>query len=221
MARVLVIAPHMDDEVLGCGGTIAKHVDAGDHVEVAILCHRAYDHRFDAKANEIERANAEAARRTLGYARVRFLDLPDERLYANLQETLGPLETAVREARPDVAYVPHPGDLNQDHRTAAHASNIALRAIGAPGVRRVLAFEVPSATEQTFAATAPAFAPNVFVDISAQLERKIDAMRAYERESRAFPHPRSAEALRALAAVRGAQSLRPAAEAFMLMRETV
>ena len=94
----------------------------------------------------------------------------------------------------------------------AHAANVALRSTAAPFARRVLAYEVPSGTEQTFAA-------NVYVDIESQLERKLAALAAYERESRPFPHPRSAEALRARAQVRGVECGRAAAEAFVLLRE--
>ena len=221
MVHVLVIAPHMDDEVLGCGGAIARGVDAGDTVDVCVVCNRAYGRVYDSAAIEVERANALQAKKILGYSGLRFLDLPDERLYAHLQELLEALERVIVEIKPDIVYICHAGDLHQDHRTVAHASNIALRAITAPFVRRVLAYEVPSGTEQVFPGTSETFMPNVFIDIEAQLDRKVAAMAAYGRESRAFPHPRSEEALRARACVRGAQCGQAASEAFVMLRETL
>lgn len=221
MARVLVIAPHMDDEVLGCGGVISRHVDEGHEVDVCVVCNRAYGRVYNWDVIEAEKANARRAQEILAYSGLRFLDMPDERLYAHLQELLEVLEKVVAETKPDIVYTSHAGDLHQDHRTVAHASNVALRAIAAPIARRVLAYEVPSGTEQAFSTTTEAFMPNVFVDIERQLDRKLKAMIAYERENRAFPHPRSVEMLRARALVRGAQCGRAAAEAFVLLRETL
>ncbi len=219
MARILVIAPHMDDEVLGCGGTIARHVDAGDEVAVSIVCHRVYQRQFDAAANEAERASTRRASTILGYGVLEFLDLPDERLHMHFQELLDALERAVATFRPEIVYVPHAGDLHQDHRTVAHGSNIALRALSANAPQRVLAYEVPSSTEQVFPNTSIPFVPNVFIDIEGQLDRKLAAMAAYERESRPSPHPRSPEMLTARARLYGTQCRRAAAEAFMLLRE--
>lgn len=219
MTRVLVISPHMDDEVLGCGGTIARHVDQGDQVEVCLLCNRAYGHAYDPKAIEQERGNAQEAKRLLGHKDLRFFDLPDERLAGHFTDLLAALEKCVAEIRPEIVYTCHAGDLHQDHRVAAHASNIALRSASASFVRRVLAYEIPSGTDQVFPSSAAPFLPNVFVGIEKQLDRKCSAMAAYERESRPFPHPRSPEMLRAQARARGSQCGREAAEAFMLLRE--
>jgi LmbE family N-acetylglucosaminyl deacetylase len=220
MAQVLVISPHMDDEVLGCGGAIARHVDEGDRVEVCVVCNRAYGHAYDPKAIEQEKKNARAAQRLLGYGGLRFLDLPDEQLHSHFVELLDALERCVDEVKPEVVYTCHAGDLHQDHRVVAHASNIALRPLEAPGVRRILAYEIPSGTPQVFPSTAAAFLPNCFLAIEKQLDRKCSAMAVYERESRSFPHPRSPEMLKAWAQVRGSQCGRSAAEAFVLLRES-
>lgn len=209
----------MDDEVLGCGGAIAKHVDAGDDVAVCIVCHRVYDRQYDAAANEAERASTLKAQQILGYRTLEFLDLPDERLHLHFQELLDGLERAVARFRPDIAYVPHGGDLHQDHRTVAHGSNIALRGLSAHAPRRVLSYEIPSSTEQVWPNTGPAFVPNVFIEIEAQFDRKLAAMGAYDRESRIAPHPRSPEMLTARARQHGIQCRRLLGEAFMLMRE--
>jgi LmbE family N-acetylglucosaminyl deacetylase len=209
----------MDDEVLGCGGAIARHVDAGDTVDVCVVCNRAYDHAYDDAAIGAEKRSAEEARRVLGYRSLRFLDLPDEQLYAHLQAAITGIEQTVAEVQPDVLYTAFGGDLHQDHRTVAQAVNVVLRAGAAPFVQRALAFEVPSGTDQTLPGNGAAFTPNVFVGIEAQLDRKITAMQAYAREMRAFPHPRSLEMLTAKARSRGMQAGLRAAEAYVLLRE--
>lgn len=219
MTQVLVISPHMDDEVLGCGGVIARHVDEGDRVEVCVVCNRAYGHAYDPKNIEREKENARRAKQLLGYTGLRFFDLPDERLDGRFTDLLSVLEKCIGEIKPEIVYTCHAGDLHQDHRVVAHASNIALRASSVPFLRRVFAYEIPSGTDQVYPNTAQAFLPTVFVDITGQLDRKCAAMAAYERESRPFPHPRSPETLKARAQVRGAQCGRPAAEAFVLLRE--
>lgn len=217
---VLVIAPHMDDEVLGPGATVARHVQQGDHVTVCITCNRAYDREYDEDAIAQEKDCTRRARKVLGYDDLRFLDLPDERVDDRFQDLLDGLEETVGTAQPEVTYVPYAGDLHQDHRTVAHGANIALRAHAAPSVRRVLAYEVPSATEQTFPDADEGFTPNVYVDVADQFETKLDAMAEYERESRDFPHPRSPQMLTARARKRGAEAGMEAAEAFTLLRET-
>lgn len=219
VSQVLVISPHMDDEVLGCGGTMVRHVEAGDEVHVCILCNRAYGHSYDSRAIETEKENARKAQAILGYKGLSFFDLPDERLEGEFPDLLKLLEEVVGQVRPEVVYTCHAGDLHQDHRTVARASNIVLRSVSAPFVREVLAYEVPSGTDQVFPGDGSSFLPTVFVDIERQLDRKCQAMAAYERESRRFPHPRSPEMLKALAQVRGAQCGRPAAESFVLLRQ--
>ncbi len=220
--NVLVIAPHMDDEVLGCGGTIGRHVDEGDHVSVCIVANRAYGHIYDPEAIEREKAAARAAQAVLGYQDLIFLDCPDERLDARLIDLIVPLEKVCQEARPHIAYVCHRGDMNQDHRAVFEAALVACRPYAASSpIRSLRAFEVPSSTD--FAPPYPdwTFAPNLYVDIAEHLDKKIAALRCYEREMRTFPHPRSPEGLRVYAQKRGMEAGMPAAEAFSLIRELV
>jgi len=217
--NVLVVAPHMDDEVLGCGGTIARHVAAGDAVSVCIVANRAYEHRYDPARIDRENAACRAARDVLGYDGLTFLDLPDERLDAATVDVLVPLEKVFAERRPDRVYLPHAGDPHQDHPVVFRAGWIAARAIAPAAPRTVLGYEVPSATEQAPPGVGTSFEPNVFVSVAEVLDAKLAAWACYEVEARAFPHPRSPEAIRALAAWRGAQAHLPAAEAFMLLRD--
>lgn len=217
--KVLVLAAHMDDETLGMGGTLAKHVQAEDSVTVWIACKRAYDHQFDPKKVEEEKASARAAARALGYTDLRFQDLRDELLDERLLDVIVPLEQCVREVKPSVVYTHHRGDNNQDHRALFQATMVACRTISAHKVPRILCYEVPSSTEQAPPFPECAFLPNFHVDVSRFLEKKLRAMKAYARELREFPHPRSLKGIEVLAQKRGMEAGFPAAEAFMVVRD--
>lgn len=217
--KVLVISAHMDDEILGMGGTIAKHVRAGDTVAVCIACKRAYNHRFDPKVIQGEKAAARRAAQILGYHEILFLDLRDELLDERLLDIVVPLEEIVLKVRPDMVYTHHRGDSNQDHRAVFGATMIACRTISQHKVPRLLSYEVPSSTEQAPPFIEYAFQPNFYVDISGLLDSKIQAMKAYTRELREFPHPRSAKGIEVLAQKRGMEIGFQAAEAFMVIRD--
>ncbi|HHL40444.1 MAG TPA: PIG-L family deacetylase [Deltaproteobacteria bacterium] len=217
--KVLVVAPHMDDEVLGCGASIARHVEAGDEVHVCFIAHRVYDHRYDEARNEVEKGHANAARKVLGYGEAVFFGLDDERLDLCVQDILIPLEEYIYKFRPHTVYCPFRGDNNQDHRAVFDAARVALRPSAAHFVDRLLMYETPSSTEQSPPLPENVFYPNLYVDVKAQLGSKIEALACYETEKRAFPHPRSAEAVEVLARKRGVEAGFEYAEAFMVLRE--
>ena len=217
--KVLVIAPHMDDEVLGVGATIARHVDAGDLVTVCVVANRAYGHRYDEALIAEELDAAHRAKSILGYQELHFLNLPDERLDGMLQDIIIPLEGVYDDTKPDVVYVNHHGDNNQDHQAVFRAATVVCRPYGGSQLKSLYAYEVPSSTDQAPPLVANVFLPNRFVDISNYLERKLSAMRCYERELRCFPHPRSIEGITVYARKRGSEAGMQAAEAFMVLRE--
>jgi len=219
MTRVLVISAHMDDEVLGPGGTIARHVSASDQVTVCIVCMRAYNHQFDPKSVAEEKACATDAARILGYNDIRFLDLRDELLDERLLDVLVPLEACVQDVKPSVVYTHHRGDSNQDHRAVFQASVIACRALSAHKVTRILSYEVPSSTDVAPPFAEFAFQPNFYANITGFVDRKIAALNAYRRELREFPHPRSAKGIEVMAAKRGMEAGFYAAEAFAVIRD--
>ena len=215
--KVLVIAPHMDDEVLGVGGTIIKHLKMGDSVGVCFVCKRAYNHRYIEKLITEEKEVALKAKDVLGYSDVKFLDLSDELLDHKIQTVLVPLERYVYKFSPDIVYIPHRGDNNQDHRAVFQASMIVARTFGNHKIKKILCYEVPSSTEQSHFFEY-VFLPNFYVDIKDFLNKKIEALKCYEREGRAYPHPRSIDAVEILAKKRGTEIGFDAAESFMLIR---
>lgn len=220
--KVLAVAAHPDDEVLGCGATLARHADAGDHVEVVILGTGALS-RNGADPAEVSKLTQQAAEagRVMGARDVRVLDLPDNRFdHLDLLDVVKRVEEAIRGVDPQVIYTHHASDLNVDHRITFQAVLTACRPQGG-GPRRILSFEVPSSTEWQAPTVTPVFAPNVFVDVSATLDRKLKAMSCYVGELRPAPHPRSLDGLAALAAWRGATVGVRAAEAFVLVRESI
>ncbi|WP_341885435.1 PIG-L deacetylase family protein [Synechococcus sp. UW140] len=225
---VLVVAAHPDDEVLGCGGTIARHADAGDQVRVLIVAEGAtsrQQHRVRNQASDELSALAQSAQKAgaiLGAQGVELLDLPDNRLDSlDRLDLIKQIEERIARHQPQVVYVHHAGDVNIDHRRLHEAVVTACRPTPGQPVRRLLSFEVASSTEWQPPCSAPAFQPNWFVDISAQWLRKREALEAYISEMRPWPHARSFQAVEHLARWRGAQVGVEAAEAFCLLRQLV
>lgn len=217
--RALVIAPHHDDEVLGCAGTIARLSASGAVVQVAVVT-RGAPPRFDPRLAATVREEARSAHALLGVERTHFLDFPAAELDRVPQADLNDaLEAVVSEAAPDTVFIPFAGDLHRDHQLVFSAALVACR----PGARRsparLLAYETLSETNWNGPYVTPGFAPNVFIDVASTLERKLDAMRLYRSQLREPPSERSLEALRSLATLRGGAAHLFAAEAFVLLRE--
>jgi LmbE family N-acetylglucosaminyl deacetylase len=206
--RVLIVAPHPDDEVLGCGGAIGWHRAQGHEVFIHLVGNRVIDHTRDEDYIMETLDQARAAAGILGVTDLFFSDLPDEQLDNRLIDLIVPMEEIVIKVGPDVAYVPNETDTDQDHRAVAWATRVSCRGVG-----RVLAYEVLGPTR--------GFAPTTYVDITPHLAAKIEAMGCYRGEVQPFPHPRSPEAITALARTRGVEAGVQAAEAFRLIREVL
>jgi LmbE family N-acetylglucosaminyl deacetylase len=217
--KVLIISAHMDDETLGVGGTIARHVRAGHSVTVCIVCKRAYDHKFDSSIVQREKDACARAAHVLGYSDLRFLDLRDELLDERLLDIIVPLEDQILSVKPSIVYTNHRGDSNQDHRAVFQASMIACRVLSRHKVPRLLTYEVPSSTDIAPPFPEYAFQPNYYVNIETFLDKKIFALKEYERELKEFPHPRSAHGIEIIAKKRGMEAGFHAAEAFMIVRD--
>lgn len=220
-----MVAAHPDDEVLGCGGTICRHVDAGDEVMVMILAdgESSRDMLGRGKSDVAGRVSAaEAAAAIMGIKMLRVANLPDNRLDGkDLLDVVQLVESGLDYWKPQTVYTHHGGDLNIDHRIVNQAVITACRPLPCAPVERLLFFEIPSSTEWQAPGSFAPFQPCWFTDIGSVLERKLEALSAYASEVRPWPHPRSYEAIRHLAHWRGSIAGLAAAEAFMLGRRIV
>lgn len=222
--KILVIAPHADDEVLGMGGTIARFAEEGKTVVVAVMTgHGAEPHPLWPKSTwDTVRAECQAAADILGVSEIIFEDLPAACLDSTPTWKInGVVEKLVERVSPQEIYLPFAYDLHKDHGSIAYAVNVAIRPYlaRAGSVRKVLAYETLSETHLAPPYLAPAFQPNVFFDISDTLQCKLDAMRAYQSQIQADNLPRSIAALSALAILRGTHIGCNAAEGFVLLGE--
>lgn len=226
MKNVLVIAAHPDDELLGEGGTIRRLADKGINCRAVIvgegITSRA-ERRNNADIRELDELKKDArnAAQKVGYSSIDFCDLPDNRLDGlELLDVIKIVSFYIDKYKPDIIFTHHHGDLNIDHRIVCEAVLTASRPVGDYTVERIYSFETPSSTEWNYVYE-KSFTPNVYFDISGTLEAKIAGMKCYRSESTRYPHPRSPEALRALAEYRGSNVGLKSAEAFMLLREIV
>lgn len=219
MRSILVVAAHTDDEVLGCGGTIARHVTKGDTVH-AVFMADGVTSRPDATHAEIKQRNSAAAsaHKILGIEQAYMLGFPDNRMDSvPLLDIVQKLEKILQKVQPEVVYTHHIGDLNIDHQITHQAVMTACRPIPGTTVKEIYAFEVLSSTEWNTPGLL-LFIPNVFMDISRYLEIKISALKAYEVEMCEEPHSRSIENAKRLAELRGNAVGLEAAEGFSLVR---
>ena len=217
--NILVIATHPDDEVLGCGGTIARHASRGDRVDVLVVTRGAPDLYSDEQVKAL-RKELESAHSILGIAAAHFLDFPAPKLdLVPAHELADAIGAQIGSIRPSIAYLPHRGDLHADHRCVFEAALVAARPIGDRIVRKLMSYETLSETEWAAPVAEDAFLPSVFIEITACLEKKKQALAAYRSQLREFPHPRSLQAVESLARLRGSTAGVQAAEAFQLIRE--
>jgi len=228
--NILVIAAHPDDEILGCGGAMAKHIDNGDSVHVVIMAEgltSRFDTRDEAFAAQDKmtgelahlKETAKKANNVLGVTDVTFEGFPDNRMDCiDLLDITKKVEAHIKRTQPDIIYTHHVGDVNIDHRQIHNAVVTAARPMPDTLKPTLLFFEVASSTHWQPPTSAPSFNPNWFTDISEQLQKKLDALAIYEGEMRPWPHARSVKALEHLARWNGANIGVEAAENFILGR---
>ena len=217
--QVAAIFAHPDDEILGCGGTLARHAEAGAEVRILLLA-TGLAARATTGSEQIDalRAQARRAANVVGARASEFADCPDNAMdTVPLLEVVKRIEEFLADGIPERIYTHHGGDLNVDHRIVQRAVVTAARPLPDRGPMAILAAEVNSSTEWAAPPLMP-FQPTEFVDISSSLETKLQALTCYQGELRDWPHPRSIEGVRALARWRGTQCGRHAAEAFVTLR---
>ena len=223
--NVLVVAAHADDEVLGCGGTIAMHVARGDVVVVHILSVSDGSRSDEGQLGpESRRVSAHSAAAILGVSTLIVDNLPDNRFDSvSRLEIVQRIEQTVAAHRPTIMYTHSMSDLNADHCTTAEASITAARPYPGQSVEEILSFEVRSSTDWAEASGhSEGFNPNCWVTLSDDaVEHKLTALGAYNQEMRVFPHARSPQAISAQLVYRGSQVGWDAAEAFRTLRRIV
>jgi len=216
--RVICVAAHPDDEVLGCGGTLAKYARNGAEVSVIFIADGVSSRTEADTAIVQRRLMAEKALKVIGVSDVHNLGLPDNQLDSlPLLTIVKKLEALLHDLSPNVVFTHHFGDLNIDHQLTARACLTALRPLPDSRVSEILAFEVLSSTEWMFPSVST-FVPNYFVDISSTVEAKLSAAREYTLEMRSPPHARSVDNILNLAKLRGNSVGLHFAEAFSVIR---
>lgn len=217
--NILVVAAHPDDEVLGCGGTINRHVNEGDNVFITFMADGVTS-RNNSSDSELEARNesALAACNILGAESIQFLGFPDNRMdTVFLLDIVQGLEKVIEEIKPEAIYTHHSGDLNIDHRITHQAVMTACRPLPDSTVKEIYGFEVLSSTDWATPQNNP-FIPNIYIDINNYLSTKLDALEAYKEEMRYAPHSRCLEHVQILARHRGYSVGIEAAEAFVIYR---
>lgn len=216
--QIVIVAPHPDDETLGCGGTILRHSAEGDAVHWLIATTLPVGNdAFRKRKSEID----EVAHR-YGFSSVHNLSFPTTNLDTiAMGELISGISAVFSKVVPDTVYVPYRGDIHTDHAIVFDAVASSTKCFRLNSVKRILAYETLSETDYGINPDLNGFRPNVFVDISGYLETKIEIMRLYSGELADFPFPRSEQAMRCLAALRGAAAGCQAAEAFMLLKEII
>lgn len=225
--RVLVIAPHADDEVIGVGGTLSRLHKEGHEITLCIVSN-GYPPIFDnstAKQNNWPHNNyleTKASNSIIGIDETVYLDFPAAMLETvKRYELNGKIIDLIKDKKPDYLFIPHFGDMQKDHQIVAEAAMVGIRPKYSFAPRKVFAYETLSETGWNIPTVQNEFIPNVFVDISDYLENKILAMKCYQSQLSEFPDARSIKAIESLAQYRGATMNMQAAEAFMLIRETI
>lgn len=220
--NVLVVAPHCDDEILGCGGTIAKYTASGHNVFIAIITngHLGAPELFSKEGTEKVRAEALESHKILGVKDTFFLDFPAPRLDSIPAYQLSiRLSEIIKANSIEIMYIPHRGDIHKDHRITYEAALVAGRPINNTTVKKILAYETLSETEWAAPFADEAFIPTVFENIEPYLEKKLEAFKCFGTQIKEFPHSRSLKTIEILSNLRGATVGLSNAEAFMLIRD--
>lgn len=226
--RVLVVAAHPDDEILGCGGTVLRHIAGGDVVHTMIMAEgltsRDETRDADGRSEELLELHTQAKRAAafMGVEKLILHGFPDNRMdVVALLDVVKKVETEVKDFQPEIVYTHHAGDVNIDHRIVHDAVVTACRPLPEQSVTRLLFFETVSSTEWQPPQSYPVFAPNWYVDIGAVMEKKLKALHFYDSEMREYPHQRSYKGIEFLAQSRGSTVGTIYAEAFILGRMMV
>jgi LmbE family N-acetylglucosaminyl deacetylase len=220
--KILFVAPHADDETLGCGGTILKYADSGYEVHWLLVTGMSEDTGFSNKQIAIRKEEIDKVKSLYNFNSVHQLGFPPAALETISKGSLiGAISAVVTDIQPDEVFTVYRNDAHSDHEIVYDAVMSATKSFRYPFIKRVLAYETISETDFGMKPEDGGFRPNVFINIEKYLDKKLDILEVFESEVGEFPFPRSRKALESLAYVRGAQSNTKAAEAFVLIKEII
>ena len=219
---ILIVAPHADDETLGCGGVILRNIAAGAEVHWLIITSMKEEYGYTQEQVTTRENEITSAAKSYNFTQVHEIGYQPAFLDTRPKgDIIGSISKIVNAVKPEEVYTVFRNDAHSDHEVVYDAVMSATKSFRYPFIKRVLAYEVLSETDFGMKPEDGGFKPNVFVDISEHLEQKLNILEMFESEVGEFPFPRSRIALESLARVRGAQSNLLAAEAFMLMKEII
>jgi len=222
MKKILIIAVHPDDETLGCGGTLLKHKTNGDEIHWLIATDIKESENFNKKHVEKRDDEIKKVEELYNFDSVHRLGLSTMKVDEYSMSTLiSKISTVVNEVQPDVIYMPFKGDVHSDHRYIFDAAYSCTKSFRYPFIKKIYMVETLSETEFAPSTKEDSFIPNVFVDISEFMDKKLDIIRVFESEMGKHPFPRSERNLRALATLRGATAGCEYAESFVLLKEII
>lgn len=220
MKSVVVVAPHPDDETLGCGGALLKHVAAGDSVHWVIATTVRIGEGFSEDQINLRKREIEQVASTFGFESVHSLGFPTMTLdMVPKRDLINSISAVIKSVSAQVLYLPYRNDAHSDHAAVFDAAVACAKTFRYPSIRSVRVYETLSETEFGLRPDDSGFRPNLFIDISPFLEQKLNIMNIYASEMAEFPFPRSRGALEAQARLRGSQCGAVAAESFMLLKE--
>lgn len=219
---VLIVAPHADDETLGCGGTILRYVSLGYRVHWLIVTGMSEETGFTSEQIKKRDKEISLVEKMYGFSSVIKLNLPPASLETlSAREVIQPISKVVQEINPEIVYTTYRNDAHSDHEIVFDAVMSSCKTFRCKSVRKIFAYETLSETDFGMKPEDGGFRPNVFVDITEYISKKVDILEVFESEIGEFPFPRSRKAIEALSAVRGVQCGCEAAEAFLLIKEVV
>jgi len=220
MSEILVISVHPDDEVLGCGGTLLKHKDNGDSINLLIVTAMSEEQGYSRDSIIKRETEIKQIEKFFGFKKVMNLNIPTMSVDAiPIKDLVSKFLEHIKEIKPEILFIPYLYDAHSDHRVVYDSLSPFFKSFRFPFIKKVLMMETVSETEYAFPVDSRMFSPNYYVDISNYIGKKIEAMKIYESEIKEAPFPRSEKVIQALSTFRGSFIACDYAEAFMIVKE--
>ena len=220
MKKILVVAPHADDETLGCGGTLLKHFNQGDEIYWLIVTDMSLESGFSASQIQTREDEINNIKKLYGFKETYRLGFAPALLdIIPMKDIVVAMSSVIENVKPEIIYSVFRNDVHSDHAVVSDGLMAATKSFRHPSIKKMLAYETLSETEFSLRIDGKSFRPNVFINIEGYLDKKIEIMNCYQSEISEFPFPRSEDAIEAQAKYRGVQAGSKAAEAFMLLKE--